>query len=673
MTEYYNNTLCIEAGWLVDSGIISKANYKYHKSVGNLTVLRRGCRATAALIEYDSINVPKVQQEIIKLIGDPRASTKHISFQDYLQQDVKAIDYFNRFAIPDGSPLPEKNKLEYAANAAVLNAIDELINNKLAKRKALGNAKTKVWEKLTEIVAALPFNQWPHKLPANSRRLKHKFAEYKKRGYEELIHSGFCNKNSEKINEDAKWWLIQRFADRINKIATIKQLWREYNSMAKDEGWKRLNDDRTIYTFLNQEEIKPLWYGHRYGELKAKEKYTYFHKTKLPSMRDSLWYGDGTKMNYYYLDAKGKMATCQVYEVIDAFSEVFLGYHISATEDYEAQYMAYKMAAKTAGHRPYQLGFDGQGGHNKLQSGQFLTKLARLSIKAQPYNGKSKTIENAFARLQQQFLKRDWFFTGQNIQTKSIESKANMEFILANVAKLPTLDEVKAIYATRRQEWNEAPHPKTGILRLEMYLNSVNPESPELSLFDMVDLFWILREKPSTYAPSGLSFTEKKIQYDYSIYDEDRSIDMDFHVKNIDKKFHIKFDPEDMSLIYLYEMTPLGLKFVTAAETKTEVARNRQEITEFEDKFIREMSQKNKIVRVDIRDETNRIQALYGTTNTQQGFNEPPLKGIESSRRQKNKLNPKVKIEQKDIAVYQKELSNVVAGDDDDDDMYNRM
>ena len=667
MFEYYQNTLCVQSGWLLEAEIVKAVGtYKSLTQRGLFNVLRRGCRNTPALVEYDSIP-ERYKKAIIKIAGDPHATTKHISFQDYLKQDVKALDYFNRYAIPDGSPLPEKNKTEYAANAAVLNAIDELINNKLAKRKALGNSKTKVWEKLTEIIADLPFNQWPHKLPANSRRLKHKFAEYKKRGYEELIHGNFCNKNSEKINEDAKMWLIQRFADRIDKVANVEQLWREYNVMAKEEGWKRLNDDRTIYIFLNQEEIKSMWYGHRFGEGKAKEKYTYFHSTKLPTMRDSLWYGDGTKLNYYYLDSKGKMATCQVYEVIDAFSEVFLGYHISATEDYEAQYSAYKMAAKTAAHRPYQLGFDGQGGHNKLKSGQFLTKLARLSIKAQPYNGKSKTIENAFARLQQQFLKRDWFFTGQNIQTKTTESKANMEFILANVANLPSLEEVKEVYANRRKEWNEAPHPKTGIPRLEMYLNSENPESPELSLFDMVDLFWILREKPSTYAASGLSFTEKKIQYGYSIYDEDRCIDMDFHVKNIDKKFHVKFDPEDMSLIYLYEMTPLGLKFVTAAETKTEVSRGRQEITEFEDKFVRDMQEKNKTARVDMRNEMDRILERYGASAAQRGFNEPGIKGIETSRLQKSKLHPKVKIEQKDIAVHQKELSNAVAGDEESD------
>ena len=70
-----------------------------------------------------------------------------------------------------------------------------------------------------------------------------------------------------------------------------------------------------------------------------------------------------------------------------------LGFHISSTEDYEAQYNAFKMAIGFAQHRPYEVKVDGQGGHSKLKSGNFLNKICRLAIKSQPYNGKSKSIE----------------------------------------------------------------------------------------------------------------------------------------------------------------------------------------------------------------------------------------------------------------------------------------
>ena len=46
----------------------------------------------------------------------------------------------------------------------------------------------------------------------------------------------------------------------------------------------------------------------------------------MPSLRDSLWYSDGTKLNYYYRDAKGERRTLFMYVVMDTYSEVFLGY-----------------------------------------------------------------------------------------------------------------------------------------------------------------------------------------------------------------------------------------------------------------------------------------------------------------------------------------------------------
>jgi len=659
MFEFYNDTLCVESSWLIDRKIFNRNNYHYHASAGNINVIRRGCRSVKALIEFESIP-DRIKSKIVQIAGDPYKKTKHIVFTDYLNTNLEAQKYFQNYVTNDDKALPEKNINEYTANASILTTIDVMMNNKLAKRRALGVAKTQVWQKMAKVVSELTFNQWPHSLPSNHRRLKQKYNQFKTEGFDSLVHGNFCNKNSEKINDNAKMWLVSRWADQVNKIANTMQLFAEYNKLAKDEGWKKLKSEQTIYNYLHQEDIKPLWYGHRFGEVTAKEKYTMHLKTKMPSQRDSLWYSDGTKLNYYYQDENGKMQTCQVYEVIDTYSEVLLGYHISKSEDYEAQYFAYKMAAKTSGHRPYQIGFDGQGGHKKLQSGEFLTKLARLSIKTQPYNGKSKTIESIFGRFQQQFLKRDWFFTGQNITTKKQESKANMEFILANQRDLPSLDEIKATYAKRRKEWNEAPHHKTGEPRISMYLESKNAEAPELSMFDMVDLFWILRYKPVTYNASGLSFTEKGAKYEYLVYDEDRRADMNFHRKSIDKKFHIKFDPEDMTLIYLYEDTPLGLRFITAAETKVEVSRARQEITEFEEEFVRDIIQRNKDLRVDMRNATEDILEAHGGAAHQQGLRSPNIKGVESSRRQKSKLNkPKpVKKKELELAQFQKEVSN---------------
>lgn len=652
---YQNNILCIHASWMIENNILSGPNYKQLCSRGHLTKITTGGNGRKALIQFDTMR-SDLKTKVIEIAGDPYAKVTNITFTDYIENDPKAIEYFQNITLDNGKALPEKAIFEYCANASILNAINYVANNKLAQRKALSGSKVNHWAKIAEIVSELPKHTYPHSLPTNHRRLKDKLKQYLNDSYACLIHKQFGSKNAEKLNDDAKSFVFARWCDRVRKVATYGQLLREYNNQAQKEGWSTLKSEQTLINYLTDPKIEMLWYGFRLGELAAKEKYSYQHSTALPSMRDSLWYSDGTKLNLWYQDENRKMQTMQVYEVMDAFSEVFLGFHISKTEDYEAQYQAYKMALKVSGHRPYQITFDNQGGHKKLENGGFLNKISHLAIKTQPYNGKSKTIESAFGRFQTQFLAQRWYFTGQNITAKKASSHPNMEFILRNAHKLPTLAEIKAEYEVCRQEWNSAAHPKTGKPRIDMYFESENEKAPEVSPFQMVDYFWIERKDPATCTASGISFTEKKIKYDFVVYEENsRDIDFVWLRRNVDKKFHIKFDPDDMSLIYLYEKTPLGLRFMKAAETKPIIHRGKQEQEDFETAFIKEVELKNKALRVSSRDEVTEVLKKHGMRPEDYGLSEPGLKGIESNRKEKT-----------DIGSFQKKLSNAVLVDDKD-------
>jgi len=653
MFEYYQNSLCVQASWILENELISLSNYCQLIKRKHLNVLQRGGNGRPALIEFDTIR-KDIKEKIIALTGDPTEKAKHITFTDYLKTDHVADDFFNRHTLDNGEALPEKNKAEYKANAEVLNAIDHIMSSTMGKRKALGS-KVKPWPKIAEVVALLPQHRWPHSLPSNEKRLRDKYNLYKKEGYASLIHKGFGHKNSEKLDDDAKRWVLARWADRVQRCPNYAQLLKEYNSIAEHHGWKPLKVELTLINFLTDPKIEPLWHGYRFGELKTKEKYTFQFSTKLPGMRDSLWYSDGTKLNYYYQE-NGKMQTCNVYEVFDAYSEVFLGYHISKSEDYEAQYQAYKMALQIAGHKPYEVKYDNQGGHKKLENNSFLGKISRISSNTAPHNGKSKTIENAFYRFQAQFLKKDWFFTGQNITTKKDESRANMETILRNAASLPTLDEVKKVYDQRRKEWNEAPHPKTGVSRIEMYLNSENPASQPVTIWDMISMFWIQRDKPVTCNAYGISFIEKGQKYTYMRYKEDRMPDFTWLGENIDRKFVVKYDPDDMTTIQLYVDTPLGLRSAGGAELKIEIHRARQEQEAFEAQYINNIIEANKTQRIERRDKMEEILIEHGRATEDYGLRSPLLAGVNSSKAKQKA----VKKETTTIGQYQKALSEAV-------------
>lgn len=108
-------------------------------------------------------------------------------------------------------------------------------------------------------------------------------------------------------------------------------------------------------------------------------------------------------------------------------------------------------------------------------------------------------------------MHKDWRFTGQNITTKKDTSRPNLERIEANKDKLYTLAELKAAYAAARKEWNESKHFATGMNRIEMYRNSVNPDTPTVGVLDMIEMFWVMTDKPSTYTDNGLKITIKNV------------------------------------------------------------------------------------------------------------------------------------------------------------------
>ncbi|MCT4637338.1 MAG: kinase [Bacteroidales bacterium] len=535
MLEYYQNRLCVRGGWLYDdNGVMSFSNYKALTTRKQLLVLRKGCRNTPALVDFESMPT-RFKIAIEERVGNVYEAAKENQLLKLLVPDQKAQDFYktHRFGENNERSLPEDAQLEYYNNAIVMNAASAFFTDRRSRRKAIGNGNvTKLWEEISGFVNRLDREKYPHSLPGSSARLRQKQKQYTKNGYIEFVHGNYCNKNTEKLSAKAKYWILARWMNNIERVTSVEHLLNVYNNHASEmrltkpdqvKEWKEIKSVNTLHRYLHSSGIEELWRAERYGELKTKERHLYQHTTLLPTMRDSLWYSDGTKLNLYYRDSEGKIATTSVYEVMDVYSEVFLGYSIGKNENYEMQHKAYKMALKFSEHKPYEIRFDGQGGHKKLQSNDFLSKLSRVAIRTQPHNGKSKTIESAFGRFQQQILKQEVFFTGQNITATADESRANNEFILANKHMLPTLEEAIAIYEKRRNEWNNAVHPKakSGETRMEMYMQSCNENTTKISLMDMVDLFCISREHKVRVTAYGMQFKENKEKYNYMVYNGD--------------------------------------------------------------------------------------------------------------------------------------------------------
>lgn len=637
--EIYNNTACVTVGEITE--VMSFDCYQKMLSRGNIRSARQGKGlGSYALIVWSSIP-ERYRVQFIEKYGDPEHLLKKDRETMKIEMDDKAREYYRNFRYDKGGEmvsLSEKHIREYTVNASVLGHLIRVVGERAAQRNALGGSSSHLWESVMGECERLR-DLYNHTLPTNVQRLRTKANAFKKKGYDTLISGKVGNSNTLKITEEAAMQIIALKRSSV-PVYTDVQILERFNEIAMERGWKQLKSIQSLKLFLERPDIEPLWYDAVYGETQAGLRYSRKQKTVLPSMRDSLWYGDGTKLNLYY-KAKGKdgnwyMRTMQVYEVIDAYSEVFLGYYISETEDFEAQYNAYRMAIQISGHRPYELVHDNQGGHKKLDAERFFERISRVHRTTAPYSPQAKTIESVFGRFQSQVLHKDWRFTGQNITAKKTSGRPNMERILANVDKLYTLSELKAVYAKAREEWNNMAHPATGLPRQQMYNNSVNEETPEITVMDMVDIFWIWADRPSTYTSNGIKITIKKQTYTYEVFDSPGVPNHEFLRNNFGQKFHIKYDPYDFSSIRLYKADRSGeLRYVTTAEPYMVVHRNIQEQADGEMAFIRSQIEANRQDVVARQSAAQIIECKHGVSMEQQGLNRPKIKTIdESSRRE---------------------------------------
>lgn len=636
--EVYQGHICVTIAELTDNSdgdaVMSGAAYKSlsRPDRRRINILRPGKgMASYALIEWASIP-ERFKQKYIDKYGDPERII--MEKEQELKYDTEAEEYFADKAKEEiGFELKSEKIKEYSMNASVLNRLIERIQTQKLNRNKCGNSTPIAWDGIVAESERLR-EQYGHTLPKSAARLQDKIRQYKKEGYKCLISGKLCNTNTVKITEEAGERLIA-LKSSFTPRYTNRQIWEQFNKEAQGKGWKQLKSSSSVTQFLERADVKWRWYDAVFGEHAAKQKYSRQNVTVMPTRRDSLWYGDGTKLNLYYkAHTKDgyKLATLWVFEVIDAYSECLLGYDISTTEDFESMFRAYRRAIETAGHLPVELAFDGQGGTRRGEAQEWMGKIARYSHWVAPHNPQSKTIESIFGRFQSQVLYKHFNYTGGNITDKSEKSRPNLEFIQANIDKLPTYEELCGMYAEARQEWNCMRHPKQDRPRIELYESSVNEESTAVTDAMMRNLFWITSQKPVQFTARGLQITINKKQYIYDVYGKDGYPDMKFRRDHTGRSFYVQYDPEDMDTVRLCTLDEnYGYQFVAEARPYMTFHRAMQDQKEGERSLIFKLIDQTKLERVRRYIDNQELRMRQGVAPEQHGFAAPKLQGMKAA------------------------------------------
>ncbi len=403
------------------------------------------------------------------------------------------------------------------------------------------------------------------KLPTNYAKLVAKIKEYKAEGAACVISKAWGNTISRKVGEEQLDYLVELFSDPRKPGFDMVATW--FNDAAFTRAklgptdWKEVTTG-TVKNQLMAKDVQPLWWMARHGFESWKSKFEYTMICSKPTGRDVQWVIDGTKVNKRYRTSKGISAQLKVLAVMDVASEMFLGWSFSETENYLEVAKAVRMATRVAGGvRPFQFLYDGDRSNLAFFKG-----MAGLHYKAMPYNGQSKTIEGVFKRLQTMIMKADLNFTGQNIRSRSMNSRENLDVMTKEfVENLPDLDGCIAQAEKELHIWNNTPG-KDGKSPKQRYLASENPQPQYMTAEDEVEAFWMWKDQPIQYRKDGLRMRKDGRDYVFEAVEEVDGMftagvtemvpDLAFHSRFVGESFWVKYDPEaigDRVALYLGE------------------------------------------------------------------------------------------------------------------------
>lgn len=408
--QYYNNILAVESSWLVDSGIITFGNYINLRKRKQIHVLRRGCNATPALVEYESLP-DRFKVKVKEVLGcDPYETVVVNRLGTYIYDDNEISKYYDSYQTADGVALPLEKRREYYANALIFEAIKRFSNEQRSKSAAIGGRKRRVITYAFECVKSLDRSRYPFNLPSNLRAFERKYCDYCKNGYESLIHNAYKNgeKNSRKVTEQGLEVLKTIFAHQNN--LNNEQVAMLYGEFAKVQGWKPLSASAVA---VWRDKLDALTYAGRRGVRAYKNDIAMQVRRSLPTFPLAMWSLDGWDVELFYQSTRGGRTTyghrVTMVVVLDPYFDYPIGYAIGEEGEAENAGLITRAIQNALRHTEELWGAMYQV--NQIQSDNFAKK-KMMSIyevagahvtPAEIGNAKSKRVERYFKHLNQRY------------------------------------------------------------------------------------------------------------------------------------------------------------------------------------------------------------------------------------------------------------------------------
>lgn len=509
--ERYKGYVGVSANWLVESGVIGYANYKQLCHRHHIRTIRRGCKGTTALVDWQSMPQSLKVKVAETLGGDPVKVAESCSllreavmYRMANMKDMEAWDYFASLSDASGRRMEEGKVKELANSVKILNAITDCLEKvrlaaamrrqRMSVKKEFDRFSWQIANDLCDIV---------HNLPSSPDRLYKKWKEYRECGMSVLVHGSYGSekKSEKKSTVDA---IVSELSACGMKL-TDEMVARIAGTLGVETNRRRVQEVRKQSEIVNM------------ASREGKSVYQNSVKMQVDRLRPSqpmmMWCSDGWDAELYYQNEKSRYNRLNMVVVVDTYNDYPMGYAIGERECGELITEAYRNAINHAelllgeAVMPYQIQSDN---YAKTMLTPYYSAICKEYTPARVGNAKDKVIEQYFRSVQSklQLLPN---YSGHNITAKK---QPNTDFLNQRSKEFPSREgvvrQLEALMETERREKREA--------LLQAWSGRDESKVVKLDRCKYLEQFGE-RSRGNMLTPNGIKLIREGKEYKFECYD----------------------------------------------------------------------------------------------------------------------------------------------------------
>lgn len=571
----HNNIICVTKDEVTRAGANDytvSSGIRDHRK-GKVTCWPHHKEGKTIYLHYDGLK-PEYRQLIKdKLCGglEPAEYLKNqalIKQADTKQAETEALELVIINSLEKYAPYLkyyENFKLDQAKKAAVNCAAIVAGAHYMALNGIKPNSLT-FYKKLGEI-----FEKYDQK-PTNERRLAEKIKAYVGgTPVNELVTVPRAGNNNRALYRKAdantieviRGWMVQLMDGHNYSDATII---RAIAHNCELSGFEVIPSKSTLQNWVNAKDLSFLTANARYSDNnRFSRKYNAVNHFERPLFANDVWQMDGTRINMIPHKAVAKNgdkkeAFLYIITVFDAHSGDILGDYYGYNESRWAYAAALQAACTNTGALPHTLVLDRFPGHN-TQEWQHLEatlkeKYAVKVIYTSKSTGKAQ-VERSFGTLQSVFMCQSDYYYGEGVKSTRPSAHRTEEYIKKAIkeAKNAGFDIEKAIeesfkvvnaYRTTPLNTYSRKYAKIEQSPAQLWQRSDKPNQMALQPIDLVKLFWLRRKITFSQQLFSLEIMREACYYPVS--------EFEFVKNNTGVTFEVRYDPFDLSQIYVFDM-----------------------------------------------------------------------------------------------------------------------